>query len=104
MTGGSLKPVTDNITGLVIAGKSVTIRIPVIPGHNFSVEYMKKMADVLVPTGAKTVNLLPFHNLCAEKYTALGRKYPYSDIESLKKEQLVPLLESFKGFDAIITN
>lgn len=104
MTGGSLKPVTDNITGLVKAGKRVTIRIPVIPGHNFSVEYMKKMADVLVPTGAKTVNLLPFHNLCAEKYTALGRKYPYSDIESLKKEQLVPLLESFKGFDAIITN
>lgn len=104
MTGGRLFPVCDNIKKLCAAGKNVTVRIPVIPGHNYDVDYMKKMASVLAGTGAKRVDLLPFHSLCSEKYAALGKKYAYDGIKSLSKEDLVPLVDAFEGFDVKITH
>ncbi len=103
-TGGSIFPVTDSISKLVKAGKDVTIRIPVIPDHNFSLSYMKRMADVIRETGAVKVDLLPFHSLCKEKYKAIGKNYIYAGTESLKASDLFPLLEAFEGFDARVTN
>lgn len=85
-TGGKLSLVINNITKLVEAKKSVTIRIPIIPDHNSTIQYAKKMAELLLPTGIKRIDLLPFHNLCKIKYEALGLKYKYENTESLKKD------------------
>ncbi len=104
VTGGSLRKVLDAIAYLVNSHADVTVRIPVIPEHNQSIEYMEKMAQLLRPTGVKKVDLLPFHSLCKSKYDALGLKFKYSDTESLTKESISCLLDAFKGFDARITN
>lgn len=104
MTGGRLEPVKNSIKKLLSEGKDVTIRIPVIPGHNFSLEYMQKMAAVLAETGAVRVDLLPFHSLCAEKYSALGRGYAYDGVRSLTKDDLLPLTAAFEAFEVRITH
>lgn len=104
MTGGRLAPVINAVKMLSDAGRSVTIRIPVIPGHNYSLEYMQKTAAVLKGTGAKRVDLLPFHSLCAEKYSALGRRYAYDGVKSLTKNDLLILTEAFDGFDVRVTH
>lgn len=104
LTGGRLEPVKNNINRLLTAGKNVTIRIPVIPGHNYSFEYMQKTVAALRETGAKRVDLLPFHSLCSEKYSALDRKYAYEDVKSLTKDDLLMLTTAFEGFEVKITH
>ncbi len=104
LTGASLKNVLENIKLLCEANKKVTVRIPVIPGHNDSIEYMRKMAEVLKGTDVKNVDLLPFHSLCVSKYTSIGRKYKYAEYGSLTKADIEPLLDAFEGFSARITN
>lgn len=103
-TGGSFSLVIENITRLVSLGKDVTVRIPIIPKHNDTFEYALKMADVLKSTGAKKVDLLPFHSLCKQKYYAMGKEYAYKNTESLKKSDLKPLVAAFEGFEVKITN
>lgn len=104
VTGGSLWTVLDNIQFLCSIGMDVTFRIPIIPGHNDSIEYLSKIADIIRPTGVKKVDLLPFHSLCESKYRALGQDFGYGGVSSLSLEGIKPLLTAFDGFDARVTN
>lgn len=104
ITGGSIAPVVKSITRLCELNADVTVRIPVIPGHNNNIKYMRKTTDILRSTGVKKVDLLPFHNLCREKYKALDIKFRYASTASLPKQELEPLLCAFNGFQVRITN
>ncbi len=104
LVGGSLEKVLKNIKLLIDNGKSVTVRIPVIPGHNNSLEYMKKTAEKLRDTGVLNIDLLPFHSLCVSKYNSMGRRYAYEGVESLSKRDIEPLLKAFDGFNAKTAN
>ncbi|MBE5818005.1 MAG: glycyl-radical enzyme activating protein [Clostridiales bacterium] len=102
--GGSFKRVLENITFLVNNGCDVTVRIPVIPNHNDSIEYLKKVAEAIAPTGVKKVDLLPFHSLCKSKYESIGEKFAYGDVESLSRADVEPLKAAFDGFEVRVTN
>lgn len=102
--GGSFKRVLENITFLVNNGCDVTVRIPIIPNHNDSVEYLKKVAEAIAPTGVKKVDLLPFHSLCRSKYESIGEKFAYDDVESLSRADVEPLKTAFDGFEVRVTN
>lgn len=102
--GGSFKRVLDNLTFLVSEGCDVTVRIPVIPNHNDTVEYLAKVADAIKPTGVKKVDLLPFHSLCRSKYDSIGWEFAYNGIESLSRTDIEPLKAAFDGFDVRVTN
>lgn len=87
-TGGNLKLVIDNMKKLIRDEKEVVVRIPVIPGYSNTAAYMKKASQIVKEIGAKSVNLIPFHNYGQCKYNALGKIYKYRSIKSYAKEQL----------------
>ena len=85
--------VFGNLGRLVEAGKDVAVRIPLIPGFNMSGADHEKIYGELKKTGARRVDLLPFHRLGSSKYEAMGLTYGYKDtpppeeakIEKIKK-------------------
>jgi pyruvate formate lyase activating enzyme len=71
----------------------VWIRIPLIPGYNDTPLHLKELALAITGIPAEKVSLLGFHQFGRSKYRALGREYPYDEVEPLPKESL----ESAKG-------
>jgi len=94
-TGGSLNTVLKNMTRLAASGCSVVSRIPIIPGYSDSARYCAAMAEMLMKTGVRQVNILPFHRLGTSKYSALEKKYPYAECVPLSREKMEELLDVF---------
>ena len=102
-TCGNFENVLSNLRKLVAQNVDVVIRIPVIPNHNYSKEYMQKTCDLLREIGVKRVQLLPFNRLGSAKYEALGKLYLYKNFETMQKSDLTELLEiCAQYFDAKI--
>lgn len=85
-TGGDVALVLENIRYLSKKSADLTIRVPLIPGFNDDPTSIRSIFDFIInlsyPTGSTTtlgrrVDLLPYHDLAAGKFTALGRHYPY---------------------------
>ncbi len=69
-------------------GKTVLVRIPVIPGYNDSLEDAAEFAKKLRELGTDRVQLLPFHQFGENKYDLLGTDYAYRDVPALHREEL----------------
>ncbi len=68
---------------------NTVIRVPVIPGFNYSVESIGAIAEFAKTlTGVRTIHLLPYHTFGENKYDLLGRDYILKDIKPLKPEDL----------------
>ncbi len=68
---------------------NTVVRVPVIPGFNFSVDAIRKIAEFArTLTGVRTVHLLPYHTFGENKYDLLGRDYLLKDIKPLHPEDL----------------
>jgi pyruvate formate lyase activating enzyme len=92
--------ITGVPNGLILAnleraagsGKTLVVRVPVIPGYNDTPENITAMADYLGGLkGVESVELLPYHNLGAPKYLALGREYPLEGLRTPEPEELQEL-------------
>ena len=84
-TGGDASLVLGNIEALARAGARIRLRVPVIPGFNDDEASMLGILSFAAglpggPAGAhrRALDLLPYHDLAAGKYAALGRSYPYA--------------------------
>ncbi|MBR2907716.1 MAG: glycyl-radical enzyme activating protein [Clostridia bacterium] len=74
-TGVDNRLILDNLKNLLTLGKRVWVRIPVIGSVNDSEAEMQKIKDFLASCGTpEKVDLLPYHALGENKYTALGIK------------------------------
>lgn len=71
-TGADNKRILNNLQKLFTADAKVWIRIPVIGGINDSTEEMREIKSFLKPYQPRKIELLPYHNLGAHKYEALG--------------------------------
>lgn len=76
-TGDDNKQILANLARLVAAGKSIIIRVPVIPGFNDTEQDILDIAAHAASLGLQQLDLLPFHAYAAGKYTALGRSYRF---------------------------
>jgi pyruvate formate lyase activating enzyme len=81
-TGGDAKVVLDNLEYLANRGADLCLRVPVIPGFNddeLSMNGILRFAAGLPrPSEAKRrLDLLPYHDLAAGKYSGLGRSYAF---------------------------
>lgn len=74
--GTSNKLILQNLKMLAKNEKNIIIRFPVIPSVTNSNENLQEMLNFLngFPT-IKEINLLPYHNIAAEKYRRLNLKY-----------------------------
>ena len=77
-----------NLRAAIRAGKEVLPRIPVIPGFNDSLEDAERLSARLGEAGADCCQLLPFHQFGENKYTLLGKDYPYRDVPAFHREDL----------------
>ena len=90
-TGVSSDRILANARRLIVTGKPVLFRIPVVPTINDTPEeigaivaFVRQLADLRLATSKAhppTVELLTFHRLAADKYRSLGLGYRASDLE-----------------------
>ena len=90
-TGCSNERIQENLRRLDETGKTIYIRVPVIPGINDSREEMEAIGRI---TGslkhAAEVRLLPYHTFGREKYLTLGCQEPelFETPDDAKMEEL----------------
>ncbi len=93
-TGGNATLVMDNFKKLDETGRKFIVRVPVIPGFNFSSSEMFSIIDFA--TGLKNaseINFIPFHALAKEKYLMLGKDYIFGNNRTIEKSELKPFTE-----------
>lgn len=89
-TGVSNEIILENLSFLLAENKKVRIRIPIIPGYNFSNDDFLHTVALLksIHGNIEQVDLLPFHNIAKNKYKRFGMSNPMEDIPSLPKSEL----------------
>lgn len=91
-TGGSLAQTLMFLDRLEELQKDVWIRHVVVPGINDSEEDILRLADLIKGYSCiKKVELLPFKNLCLEKYKSLNIPFPLEGTPPMKADALEAL-------------
>lgn len=86
LVGVSNQLIHENLRQLVVGGKRVWVRVPLIPGINDDDENLDRLADfVLSLSPHPPVFLLPYHRIGSDKYDRLGRTYTLPNIEPPSK-------------------
>jgi pyruvate formate lyase activating enzyme len=93
-TGGNAELVTENFRKLDKRGCKFIVRVPVIPGFNFSSSELSAIIDFAAGlTNASEINFIPFHTLAREKYLMLGKEYTFGNQRNIEKTELMPFAE-----------
>ncbi len=80
-TGVSNRIILENLKIISQLGKRIFIRIPLIPGINDDEGNLSSTAGVIRSTpGIEQVNILPYHNIAADKYNRLWKQSCLMDI------------------------
>lgn len=83
-TGVPNESILNNMQAVLHSGTPLTVRIPVIPRFNHSLETTWQYVRVLKNIGASEIHLLPFHQMGLGKWRALGLPYDYEKDKSMK--------------------
>jgi pyruvate formate lyase activating enzyme len=93
-TGGNAALVIENFKKLDKTGRKFIVRVPVIPGFNFSSAELLAIIDFAAGLkNASEINFIPFHTLAKEKYLMLGKDYKFGNHRSIEKSELAPFTE-----------
>lgn len=84
----------DNLIKLV----PIVVRMPVIPNINDTEEDIENLKKFLLnyKNKLKEIDILPYHNMGAAKFDALGRKYRLEGLKTPSKERMISLKEEFE--------
>lgn len=93
-TGRSNELMLENARRVAASGQTeLSIRVPVIPGFNDTVEEIRAIAEYTRQIGnVRRMHLLPYHRLGQDKYEGLGRPYLMGDVEPPTNEHMQRLL------------
>jgi pyruvate formate lyase activating enzyme len=98
-TGVSNKLILSNLLKLSEVGAQIIVRIPLIPGINNDSENLDACASFLSKLPyLNGVSVMPYHDIGAAKYQALGMKYKLDDVRSPTSEQVAEVEELFSNF------
>lgn len=92
-----LQLVLQNLSTLCAKGKQVRIRCPIIPGFNYSMEFIKKVVNVALENGVKQIDLLPFHQMGSYKYKSLNKPYAFKEEKALERDAVIPYAEFIRA-------
>lgn len=104
-TGLDNRLILENLRRLAAGGAPVTIRVPLIPGFNASVESLRAIAQFVLSLNGPVqhVDLLPYHTLGQAKYAALGRDYPWANQPRLTETEVAPLAKEIESHGLTVT-
>lgn len=103
VTSRELQPTIDFGDRLAAKGKRVWIRFVVVPGLTDSPENVRNVANIVArwSDNVERVEVLPFHNMGADKWHELGIPYQLEDTRPPRPEDVAAVREVFreKGFE-----
>lgn len=89
--------ILDHATKIAAAGANLTIRTPVIPGFNDTIEEIQDIAQFTAALPGKPhLHLLPYHRLGEDKYSGLNRDYYFKGIPPMDMNKMNILLDTAK--------
>lgn len=98
-TGVSNRLILDNLKTISKLGKRIFIRIPLIPGINDDDDNLKATAEIIQRTpGIEQVNILPYHNIAADKYNRLGKQSCLMEIPVPDNEHMEAVSGKFLAY------
>ncbi|QGU04568.1 pyruvate formate-lyase-activating protein [Corynebacterium comes] len=96
VTGRSLQPTIDFGDRLAALGKAVWVRFVLVPGLTDDPENVAQVADIVARwPNVERVEVLPFHNMGADKWRELGIPYHLEDAEPPTPESLAATRQVF---------
>jgi pyruvate formate lyase activating enzyme len=88
-TGVSNQVILGNLQALSRLGHDIILRVPVIPGMTTSDENIQQLAAFAAELPHLLhIDLLPYHNIAADKYERLGKEYATLGIDPPSQEDL----------------
>lgn len=90
--------ILQNLKGAVVGGKSVLVRIPLIPQITETEDNLKQIGAFLSGLGIKCAELIPYHAFSKDKCKALGREYNLNHIKTQTPEELEHTKQQFSCF------
>ncbi len=102
-TGVSNKLILENLKILAETGAEINIRIPLIKNVNADRKSLVEMAEFIsgLPGEMPKVNILPYHNIAANKYTKLGYSYQEFNMAEPSEEEQNKAISIFKSFGLV---
>lgn len=97
-TGVSNEIILENIKKLSSLGSRIFARIPIVPGINDDKENISLAGSFLSGLNIEQVNLLPYHNISADKYSRLSREYELKDLPVPSEELILNAASILKSF------
>lgn len=95
-TGQDNQIILENLRKLTDTGAAVTLRIPLIPGVNDSLEDMDAIGCIIKDMGIIAVELLRYNYLAESKYQSVGMKYEKFGTESQADSKMSALQDRLK--------
>lgn len=103
VTGRELQPTIDFGDRLHAAGTPVWVRFVLVPGLTDAPENVAAVADIVSRWAGtvERVEVLPFHNMAADKWAELGFRYSLENVEAPSIEDTERVREMFRarGFE-----
>ncbi len=96
--GVSNKLILANLEKLAATGSKIRARIPIIPGVNDDEQNLRETGEFLAGLGIADVNVLPYHNMGADKYSRLGREYLLPELEAPTEETMERVVKTLASF------
>ena len=94
-TGQPNTKIIEHAIKIAASGAKLTMRTPVIPGFNDTVEEISDIAKfVKMLPGSPHLHLLPYHRLGEDKYKGLNRDYYYAGVPPMDIKHMQPLLKA----------
>ncbi|MCD6354809.1 MAG: glycyl-radical enzyme activating protein [Prolixibacteraceae bacterium] len=102
-TGVNNQLILKNLQVLSKTGVNINIRIPLIKNVNANEKELTKMAQFVASlSGEKPViNILPYHNIAANKYQKMGSEYNEFDMAEPTEEELNSAIQIFWQFGIV---
>lgn len=99
-TGVSNDLILDNLKLLAGIDCKIAIRIPLIEGFNTDKLNISRTAAFIaaLPENARTVQLLPYHNIASKKYEKLGGYYNPGHLSEPSEKTISNCMEIFNAY------
>ena len=95
----------QNLDYLLVEGKTVRVRLPVIPGINDAPAQLEEIALFLQRNQSRIdgVDLLPYHAIAAHKYQRMDMENHFEKVPSMKREALLQVKGQLSALGVAVT-
>lgn len=100
VTGRDLQPTLDFGERLTKLGKKIWIRFVLVPGWTDAPENVEKVAQIVSrwKSSVERVEVLPFHNMGADKWKNLDMEYKLEGVKPPSKESVEAARDVFRSY------